>query len=76
MVSVAKQWLICGYQGLTVLSMFILALFVVKSWVIFVREQVSTQNDLQMVIQQWYSKLFYKAFPKKTLILLVLSKTW
>lgn len=36
MVSAANSRLSCGYHGLTIVSMF-LALFVVKSWLIFKR---------------------------------------
>ncbi len=33
MLSVAKPWLICGYHGLSIVTMFF---FVVKPWFIFV----------------------------------------
>ncbi len=39
MVTVAKPWLICGYHGLTIVTMVFLVLFVVKPWLIFVRLQ-------------------------------------
>ncbi len=41
MISVAKPWLICGYHGLTIVTMFFFALFMVKPWLTFVRDYVS-----------------------------------
>ncbi len=38
MVSVAKPWLICGFHGLTKVTMFFF-FFVVKPWLIFIRDQ-------------------------------------
>ncbi len=38
MVGVAKPWLICGDHGLTIVTMFFWVLFVVKPWLIFIRE--------------------------------------
>ncbi len=42
MGSVAKQWVICGNHGVTIVTvlLFFLVLFVIKPWLIFIREGI------------------------------------
>ncbi len=43
---VVKSWLICGYDGLTMVNMLFLVLFVVKPWLICGYGDLTTVNML------------------------------
>ncbi len=71
MGSVAKQWVICGNHGVTIVTvlLFFLVLFVIKAWLIFIREGIILKKRKNLTLSSRFACLSDGLFQsKKTVI--------